>query len=143
MELKEAIEILEECVEYDTFGRSVKSRNNKLDNKCFKALETVLQAFPREATEKKVMEYNSKSKIIEGNIFLTPLETMILETLIKMKDTPIQPKEMQRIIFNKYGVGITQNNIKVHVCRINKKTKGLIKHRRCFGYYIGKEIKNK
>lgn len=89
------------------------------------------------------MEYNYRLKILNGNIFLTPLESVILETLIKMKGNPIQTKEMQEAINSKYGIGISLNNMKVHVCRINKKAKDLIKHRRCFGYYIDEEIKNR
>lgn len=47
MELEEAKEIIDDCIEWDTFGRSVRSKKNKLDNKCFKALEIVMKEYNR------------------------------------------------------------------------------------------------
>lgn len=49
--MEEDIEILKECVEYETFGRSCKNRRNKLDNKCFTALENILNELERLKTE--------------------------------------------------------------------------------------------
>ena len=88
------------------------------------------------------MKYNSKLKIIDDNVFLTPLEFMIFETLLKSKGEYLQPKEIQRYIINEFGVTVSLNNIKVHICRINKKVNGLITNRPCYGYYINKKIKN-
>lgn len=47
MELEEAKEIIDDCIEWDTFGRSVRSKKNKLDNKCFTALEIVMKEYKR------------------------------------------------------------------------------------------------
>lgn len=140
MELKEAIKITSEYIKvmkpvFIVLGNDEINANLKKTE--VEAFETILQAL-----EKREVGYNSKTKTLDGNILLTPLESMILEAIAKMKGDPIQAKEIQQAINRKCGNEISLGNIKVHVCRINKKTKGLIKYRRCYGYYIDKEIKN-
>ena len=88
------------------------------------------------------MEYNFNNKKINKNIDLVGLEWKIIELLIKMNGQPIGTKKIADMLFEKYpdNENVSSGSVRNSICKINKKTKGLIKNRISFGYYI-KEIK--
>ena len=83
------------------------------------------------------MLYNFNTKTLNGSIDLAMNEWKIIELLIKMDREPIKATEMADII----KCGTSKRSIRVSICRINKKTNGLIKNRVKVGYYIDEEIK--
>lgn len=82
------------------------------------------------------MEYNFKSKKINNEIKLANNEAKVVELLIKMDGEPIKATAMADII----KCGTSKKSIRASICRINRKTNGLIKNRVKVGYYI-EEIK--
>lgn len=86
------------------------------------------------------MNYEIKNRRLNG-IGISKCQAEVLEVLIKMNGEPITGEKIVREIEQKRGVALYRNNVTSHIRRINKKTNGLIKNRRTYGYYIDEEIK--
>ena len=88
------------------------------------------------------MEYNFTNKTLNENIDLVGIEWKIIELLIKMNGQPVNDEKIADMLFEKYpwNENISGNSVRNSICKINKKTNGLIKNKVRFGYYI-EEIK--
>lgn len=88
------------------------------------------------------MIYNSNLKRIDNKIDLTISEAKILETLLKYNGRPITLyKIVEEIHIDSKFKHIEEGSIRVYTAKLNKKIGGIIKNKRCFGYYIEEEIK--
>ena len=87
------------------------------------------------------MEYSFKTKMLDGDIRLSPLQAKIFEIVLKEEGYMIRAEDIIKIIKEEVGIIVTMEHLRIQIYRINQKSKGLIKNRPCHGYYIDKEIK--
>lgn len=91
------------------------------------------------------MVYDRKFLRLDGEE-LTVREAEIFEILLENRGKPLTRVKLADKYFEKYCIEdvskecITENNVAVLICRINKKT-NVIKSKRSVGYYIDEKIK--
>ena len=91
------------------------------------------------------MIYDITNKKV-NDVELTKTEWQILEILIECKGGYTSAKEIANIMYDKHYISgensrITDtDNIRLHISVINKKTNGLIKCRRLYGYYFDEDV---